>query len=222
MPKTLTRLDPLALLAHMADGVDSDETDDRILRVAARAIATDGPSGFEVDDVAAEAGVGRSTVYRRYGDRNGLLVAALAHEGRRLLDALAEATAPIDDMAEEIVAAFCAGIRFAQAAGLGDLARRDDLVLRLLTVDSGPLVAAASDHLASLAVRRDTTIGTTDARRSAEVLIRLAISFVLAPTTSLSSDGIEDIDEDAIRRHVVAAVAGGRQSASRVVAAPTS
>ena len=100
------------------------------------------------------------------------------------------------------MAAFCAGLRFARATGLADLVRRDPLVLRLLTVDSAPVVGAARDELASLAIRRDPTIDAVTAAASAEVLIRLAISFVLSPESVLSPDG--EVSEDAIRRHVVA------------------
>lgn len=222
MPRTQTRLDPALLVALLAAEEVTDETDVRILRAAAQAVVADGPSTFEVDDVAAAAGVGRSTVYRRYGDRNGLLAAAMAHEGRRLLDVLAEAAAPLDDLVEEIVAAFCAGVRFALAIGLADLARSDPVVLHLLTVDSGAAVAAAADHLALLAVRRDPTVEPAEARRSAEVLVRLALSFALSPDTELGEDG--DLDEDAVRRHVVGVVTGRSRfdHSSSVVAAPTS
>lgn len=207
MPKTLTRLDPGVLLERLAAEESPDDTDDRILRVTAAALVVAGPSSVEVDDVAAAAGVGRSTIYRRYGDRNGLLTAALAHEGRRLLDVLAEAAAPLDDVVSEITAAFSAGVRFARAADLAGVARRDPVLLHLLTVDSAPLVRAAAEHLATLANRRDPIIDPDSARRAAEILIRLALSFALSPTSALDGDDGE-VDDVAVRSHVAALVAG--------------
>lgn len=218
MPRTETRLDPQTLIELLARDEPSDEIDDRILQAAARAILRDGPSAFEVDEVAAAARVGRSTVYRRFGDRNGLLVSALAHEGRRLLDLLAETGSPIGELSEEIASAFCTGVRFASLTQLADLARRDSVLLHLLTVDSAPLVAAASEHLADLAQRRHAGLDRLEARRSAEVLVRLALSFTLSIDTSLGTSG--DVDEEAVRRHVVGLV--GVQLSPRVVAAPTS
>ncbi len=201
MPKELTRVDPAALIALLSgDTAGVDETSDRILVAAGEILVRSGLESFELDEVARRARVGRSTIYRRFGDRNGLLVAALAAEGKRLLTILADAVAPVDDLTEEVVAAFCAGLRVARAQGLHDLVRADDLLLRLLTIDGGPVVVAARDHLAALAVARDPRIVPRDAARVAELLVRLAISFVLVPESALDDGG--DVDEVIVRRHV--------------------
>jgi AcrR family transcriptional regulator len=48
-----------------------------VLATAARLIAERGPDGFSMDDVAAAAGVGKGTVFRRFGDRDGLVQAVV-------------------------------------------------------------------------------------------------------------------------------------------------
>ncbi|MEU4742237.1 TetR/AcrR family transcriptional regulator [Actinosynnema sp. NPDC023658] len=48
-----------------------------ILANAARLMAERGPDGFSMDDVAAAAGVGKGTVFRRFGDREGLVLAVV-------------------------------------------------------------------------------------------------------------------------------------------------
>ena len=207
MPKEVTRIDTRALLARLVSDEPGDATDDRILHAAGRAMLVGGLEGFEVDAVASEAGVGRSTVYRRFGDRNGLLAAALAHETRRFLAVLAESVAVADDVEEQVVSAFCAGLRLARQSGLTDLLRNDPRLLRLLTVDGGPVLAAARDLLASLAMARDATVPADDATRRAEVLVRLAFSFVLTPTSALDLDG--DACEEMVRRYVAAVVVAG-------------
>lgn len=203
MPKETTRIDTDALLERLVGG-GGDRTDDRILGAAGRMLVLGGLGSVEVDAVAAEAGVGRSTVYRRFGDRNGLLAAALAHEARRFFTVLAESVSVRDDVEDQVVTAFCAGLRLARASGLTELLRTDPLLLRLLTVDGGPVLAAARDQLAGLAMARDDRVPAAEATRAAEVLVRLAISFVLTPETALDLDGAGC--EDAVRRHIAAVV----------------
>lgn len=49
----------------------------RVLAAAARLFAERGVAAVSMDDVAAAAGVGKGTLYRRFGDRSGLAVALL-------------------------------------------------------------------------------------------------------------------------------------------------
>ncbi len=49
----------------------------RVLAAAERLFAARGVAGVTMDDVAAEAGVGKGTLYRRFGDKGGLAVALL-------------------------------------------------------------------------------------------------------------------------------------------------
>ena len=204
MPKEVTRIDTRALLDRLVSDHPGDATDDRILHAAGRMMLVDGLEGLEVDSVASEAGVGRSTVYRRFGDRNGLLAASLAHETRRFLAVLAESVSVADDVEDQVVTAFCAGLRLARQSGLTELLRNDLRLLRLLTVDGGPVLAAARDLLASLAMARDAAVPAADATRRAEVLVRLAFSFVLTPSSALDLEG--DACEDMVRRYVASVV----------------
>jgi AcrR family transcriptional regulator len=56
----------------------------RLLEAAARLIAEHGVAGVTMEAVAAAAQVGKGTVFRRFGDRTGLLMALLDHSGRQL------------------------------------------------------------------------------------------------------------------------------------------
>ncbi|MFE5812359.1 TetR/AcrR family transcriptional regulator [Streptomyces sp. NPDC056479] len=56
----------------------------RLLEAAARLIAEHGVAGVTMEAVAAAAGVGKGTVFRRFGDRTGLLMALLDHSARQL------------------------------------------------------------------------------------------------------------------------------------------
>lgn len=200
MPTVPTRVDADAVLAALMDRpADTEDVDRRILDAAGRLLVDVGLEDLEVDRVAELAGVGRSTVYRRFDGRNALLAATVAHEAQRLLGALADAVAGIDEPEEQLVAAFCAGLRLARATGLAERIRDEPLLLRLLTVDGGPVLAAASDQLATAAQDLDPTVDDRAARETAELLVRLAISLVLTPQSALDLD---DGCEDTIRRHL--------------------
>jgi len=201
VPRTSTQVDADAVLVALlrTEVASDDDVDRRILDAAGRLLVDGGLEDLEVDDVAAAAGVGRSTVYRRFEGRNALLAATVAHEGRRLLGALAEAVAGIEDPEDQLVTAFCTGLRVARASGLADRIRDEPLLLRLLTVDGGPVLAAARSQLADLAGAMDPELDRTDAQATAELLVRLAISLVVTPDTALDLD---DGCERTVRRHL--------------------
>ncbi|MGW2639104.1 TetR/AcrR family transcriptional regulator [Streptomyces sp. NPDC001348] len=56
----------------------------KLLRAAARLIAEHGVAGVTMEAVAAAAQVGKGTVFRRFGDRAGLLMALLDHSDKQL------------------------------------------------------------------------------------------------------------------------------------------
>ncbi len=56
----------------------------RLLEVAARLAGECGAANLTMDAVAAAAHVGKGTVFRRFGDRTGLLLALLDHHEREL------------------------------------------------------------------------------------------------------------------------------------------
>lgn len=199
MPKVATRVDADAVLTALVTRPTAEDVDLRILDAAGRLLVDVGLEDLEVDQVAELAGVGRSTVYRRFDGRNALLAATVAHEAQRLLGALADSVAGIDDPEEQLVAAFCAGLRLARATGLAERVRDEPLLLQLLTVDGGPVLAAASMQLAAAARGLDPTVDDRTARGTAELLVRLAISLVLTPDSALDLD---DGCEDTVRRHL--------------------
>lgn len=67
----------------------------RVLQAAARLFAENGPEAVAMDDVAEAAGVGKGTLYRRFGDRQGLLLALLDDAERELQDSLLSGEPPL-------------------------------------------------------------------------------------------------------------------------------
>ncbi|MER6126123.1 TetR/AcrR family transcriptional regulator [Streptomyces sp. NPDC001795] len=56
----------------------------RLLEVAARLAGERGIANVTMEDIACGAGVGKGTVFRRFGDRTGLLVELLSHQEEQL------------------------------------------------------------------------------------------------------------------------------------------
>ncbi|MFF9815349.1 TetR/AcrR family transcriptional regulator [Streptomyces sp. NPDC014006] len=67
----------------------------KLLDAAARLIAEHGVAGVTMEAVAAAANVGKGTVFRRFGDRTGLLTALLDHSERKFQAAFLTGPPPL-------------------------------------------------------------------------------------------------------------------------------
>ncbi|MFJ9664855.1 TetR/AcrR family transcriptional regulator [Streptomyces sp. NPDC101219] len=67
----------------------------RLLEAAARLVAERGADGLTMEAVAVAAHVGKGTVFRRFGDRTGLLSALLDHSERKLQTAFLTGPPPL-------------------------------------------------------------------------------------------------------------------------------
>ncbi|MDQ1034539.1 AcrR family transcriptional regulator [Streptomyces sp. V3I8] len=67
----------------------------RLLEAATRLVAEHGAAGVTMEAVAAAASVGKGTVFRRFGDRTGLLMALLDHSAQQLQAALLSGPPPL-------------------------------------------------------------------------------------------------------------------------------
>ena len=67
----------------------------RILEAARRVLAERGAEGTSIDAVASEAGVGKGTVFRRFGDRSGLFQALSDEHLRCFQDAFIAGPPPL-------------------------------------------------------------------------------------------------------------------------------
>ena len=194
-----------ALLASITRPLDivggaGDETADRILDAAAELFATLGVRRTGMDDIAERSGLGRTTVYRRFDGRQQIVEAVLAREIHRFFGSILRSTAHIERFEDVVIESFLTGLRATEASLLATLVRAEPELLQLLTIDAGPVVAAAREFLVS-AYRATHTEGVTasdgdlqQVAMFAEVLVRLAISLVLTPQT------IIPLDDDAATR----------------------
>jgi AcrR family transcriptional regulator len=100
---------PLELLRTPPSRERADAARNRaaVLAAAARLFAEHGVAGVSMDQVAAAAGVGKGTVFRRFGDKAGLAVALLDTRERELQEAILHGPPPLGpgaDAADRLVA----------------------------------------------------------------------------------------------------------------------
>ena len=81
--------------ASRPERADAARNRRRVLDAAAALFAEHGVDGISMDAVARAAGVGKGTLFRRFGDRQGLLVALLDEAERRLQDDLLHGPPPL-------------------------------------------------------------------------------------------------------------------------------
>ena len=94
----------------------------KVLAAAERLFAEQGPCSVSMDAVAAAAGVGKGTLFRRFGDRAGLAQAVLSERERRFQEEFIRGPAPLGPGAPAIERLTAFGERlFQHLADHGDL-----------------------------------------------------------------------------------------------------
>lgn len=179
-------LEPLqAAMAASPAAVTEDEITATILDAAAVVLADGGLRRCTVEEIAARSRLGRTTIYRRFDGRDAVIYAVLAREVRRAFAAVTTAVAHLDRFEDRVVEGMIAGLRAARRSPLLPLVRSEPELLRLVTVETGPLVQVAVSFLVEQGARASGRPPTDEARHVCELLVRLAASLVLAPESSL-------------------------------------
>lgn len=176
-------------------GLTDDPAAEAILDAAVDVVQRLGMRKATVEEIAAQADLGRTTVYRRFGGREAILQAVVAREGRRWFTAIAAAVDPAAPVADQVVDGMLQGLRAAEASPIGELVRSEPDLLRLLTVDLGPFLAAAVEVMVTVEAARRGGEPDERTRAVAEMLVRWAVSLVLAPESCVPLD-----DDTAARR----------------------
>src|SRR5918999_1742853 len=68
---------------------------EKVLAAARRLFEERGVGNVAIDEIAREAGVGKGTVYHRFGDRAGLVIALVDDEERALQDRILRGPPPL-------------------------------------------------------------------------------------------------------------------------------
>jgi AcrR family transcriptional regulator len=89
--------EPLELLRSRPaqERADAARNREKVLAAAAALFAAHGADGVSMDAVAAAAGVGKGTLFRRFGDKSGLAVALLDERERDLQERILSGPPPL-------------------------------------------------------------------------------------------------------------------------------
>lgn len=145
-------------------------------------------SEITMSDIAAAAGVSRQTLYKEFGTRNEFGLAFVIHEGERFLDDVdAAVRRHLDDPRAAIGAALELFLRTAGEDPLIRILLSDDGtggMLPFVTTQGMPVVQWATTRLATTIEEGWPQAPQTDVLLLSESLVRLAISYITAPTES--------------------------------------
>lgn len=134
-----------------APRADAARNAERILDACERLFSERGVANVSMDEIAAEAGVGKGTLFRRFGDRAGLARAVIGERERRFQEELIRGEPPLGPgaPARDRLVAFVAGLA-EHLDRHGDLilaaeatAPHDDAVYRFYRTHIGLLVREA-------------------------------------------------------------------------------
>jgi TetR/AcrR family transcriptional regulator, repressor for uid operon len=192
----------------------TDPTSDRILDAALELSAESGVRNLTMDDVADRAGVGRMTVYRRFGSRERLEEMLAVREARRCLTELDSTVDPGAPVADQIAQGMLTSLRLIREHPLLERMSRIEpaAALAALTSEGAAVLAMSRAFVAARleeAQREGTIDRAIDPQQAAEILVRIAFSFLLIPQSALPLDDDERMRE--VARTFVAPIIGGRR-----------
>ncbi|RDI22541.1 TetR family transcriptional regulator [Rhodococcus sp. AG1013] len=185
--------------AEIPERCDAARNRKLLLDAAARLVAERGVDAVTMEAVAATAGVGKGTVFRRFGSRSGLMNALLDHTERELQHAFMFGPAPLGPGADPVVRLVAFGrARLDMVAVQGDILRaaEDSPEFRF----AGPARAVSLRHIVTLLTVAGVD-GDTELLGTA-LLAPLEASLVLHQirTLGMSERRIADAWEDLARR----------------------
>jgi AcrR family transcriptional regulator len=145
-------------------------------------------SEITMADVAGAAGVSRQTLYNEFGSRSEFAQAFVIHEGERFLDGVEAAVRQhLDDPRAAVGAALETFLRTAGEDPLVRILLSDDGtggLLPFVTTQGMPVVQWATNRLTVVMQDGWPAAPAHEARLLAESLVRLAISYITAPSGS--------------------------------------
>ena len=193
-------LEPI-MQAAVAPEAD-DDVATAMLDAAEALLRQHGLHRWSVEDVAERAGLGRTSVYRRFPSRDDLVHGVLARELRAAIAAVGAAAAAQASIEDAVVEAVLAALRALDGSVVDRLLQTDPAtILPFLTTGAGPLVAQARAAFTPALLAVGAATDAAQAGIVAEALARLGLSFVLTRDTALPLD-----DPQAVREAVASLV----------------
>ena len=160
-----------------------DSNEDRILAATIEAATVHGIGRLSVADVATRAGLSRQTVYKYFPSKDVLVAAAVRREAGTFVEAVTGAIAGIEDAREAVAAAVLLTLELARQHPLLDRVVRTEpeRLVPLLATDEGLVLPVVRVPVEAVVAERFPGLDDVGRRRTADVLVRVLISFALNP-----------------------------------------
>lgn len=189
--------DPAAVLASaFGSTATADATTERILDAASQQFSTVGIKRTSMEEVARNAGVSRMTVYRHVANKDDLVEQVLGREFRRYVTDYLASQDPASTPVDRIVGGYLTTLRALRHNPMLQtvLGTELDALVSSMADSAGPVLNLARTFMA-MQLRNEQADGAIDGSVDldvvADVMVRLAVSFVLIPSE------VVDLDDDA-------------------------
>ncbi|HEY6473669.1 MAG TPA: TetR/AcrR family transcriptional regulator [Acidimicrobiales bacterium] len=195
MPRRKVTIELEPMLGAFATVSVAGSPEDRILDAAAHLMRTYGLKRWSMEDVAEQAALGRTSVYRAFSTRDELVHAVLARELRATIGDITAAATTSSSVEDGIIEGALVGLAALRSSLVEQLLRTDpSTILPFLTTKAGPLVALTRQLLVTQARAAGATFTAEHADELAEIAARLGLSFVLTRESVFPVD-----DDEALR-----------------------
>ncbi|WAJ45482.1 helix-turn-helix domain containing protein [Mycobacterium sp. Aquia_216] len=182
-----------SLDADLDEVADIDRT---ILDTARAVFETYGVRRANVEDVAARAGVSRSTIYRRFPTKDDLVERVVRREAELFFSTLDRATAGCNPQ-EAVIEAFTLGVRLVQDSPLySRIVESEPELFGLFSRSHVFPIGQFADGIAHTLRRCGADIAEADLANIADVLLRVALGIIVFPT-----DRLDVSDHAAVREY---------------------
>ncbi len=181
---------------HSVDGDLGEMTDlERTILDTARAVfETYGVRRANIEDVAARAGVSRSTIYRRFPTKDDLFEQVVRREAGLFFRTLDQATAGCDPQ-QAVIEAFALGVRLVQDSPLySRIAESEPELLGMFSRSQAFPIGQFADGIAHTLRRCGAEVAEPDLADIADILLRVALGIIVFPT-----DRLDTTNEAAVR-----------------------
>ncbi|MGA9678432.1 MAG: TetR/AcrR family transcriptional regulator [Mycobacterium sp.] len=172
------------------------EVDRLILDTARTVFETYGVRRANIEDVAARAGVSRSTIYRRFPNKDDLFEKVVRREAEIFFTTLDQATSGRTPQ-EAVIEAFALGVRLVHDSPLYSRIVESEPELFGLSSRSHVFpIGQFADGIAHTLRRCGADIPEADLANVADILLRVALGIIVFPT-----DRLDTTDPAAVREY---------------------
>ncbi len=163
------------------------DLDRTILDTARTVFETYGVRRANIEDVAARAGVSRSTIYRRFPTKDDLFGHVVRREAELFFTTLDQATTGCDPQ-EAVVETFTLGVRLVQDSPLySRIVQSEPELLGLFSRSHVFPIRQFADGIAHTLRRCGADIPEPDLANIADILLRVALGIIVFPTDRLDT-----------------------------------